>query len=61
VLISGSIITGIVIVFYILGSIVLSLTGFNSTTSQRWQQALINVLSKILVGALAAFWYALSK
>ena len=54
-------IAGVLVVFYILGSLVMSLVDSGDRLDDRWHKALVQILMRIVVGILAACWYAITK
>lgn len=58
---SVGLIAGVLVVFYILGSLVMSLLSSGDRLDDRWHKALVQILMRIVVGLLAACWYAITK
>jgi len=58
---SVGLIAGVLVVFYILGSLVMSFVDSGDRLDDRWYKALVQILMRIVVGMLAACWYAITK
>lgn len=58
---SVGLIAGVLVVFYILGSLVMSFVDSGDRLAGRWHKALVQILMRIVVGILAACWYAITK
>lgn len=58
---SVGLIAGVLVVFYILGSLIMSLVSSGDQLDDRWHKALVQILMRIVVGILAACWYAITK
>ena len=58
---SVGLITGVLVVFYILGSLVMSFVDSSDRLDDRWHKALVQILMRIVVGIMAACWYAITK
>ena len=58
---SVGLIAGVLVVFYILGSLVMSFVDSGDQLDDRWHKALVQILMRIVVGILAACWYAITK
>jgi len=58
---SVGLIAGVLVVFYILGSLVMSFVDYGDRLDDRWHKALVQILMRIVVGILAACWYAITK
>lgn len=58
---SVGLIAGVLVVFYILGSLVMSLVSSGDRLDDVWHKALGQILMRIIVGILAACWYAITK
>ena len=52
---------GVLVVFYILGSLVMSLVSSGDRLDDKWHKGLVQILMRIVVGILAACWYAITK
>lgn len=52
---------GVLVVFYILGSLVMTFVDSGDRLDDGWHKALVQILMRIVVGILAASWYAITK